>query len=157
MTRCNQWAGTATIIPLLRTASHERAKQLPDHGAGQPGAQMRQWLSAESGAATVVVAFSLAVLALSASVLVASGALVERQVLASAADAAALAAADTAVGFVSGVPCERAEQTAVRNHATMVDCTVEGFEVRVTVSRQVMGMPIRSSARAAPAPHASQM
>lgn len=65
-----------------------------------------------------------------------------------AADAAALAATDALFGFASGEPCERAAQLATLNRVTLDSCALSQVSVRVTVSRQVAGIQLVSSARA---------
>lgn len=67
-----------------------------------------------------------------------------------AADAAALAAADTASGAVAGVPCDRAAETARLNDAVLVDCDLEGLVASVSVRRSVGVLDVRSRARAGP-------
>ncbi|MCP2371188.1 secretion/DNA translocation related TadE-like protein [Agromyces terreus] len=71
---------------------------------------------------------------------------------AAAADAAALAAADTLSGAVVGVPCEAAERVAARNGARLVVCSVDGpvSEVSVAVRGRVPGVEPVASARAGP-------
>ncbi len=58
------------------------------------------------------------------------------------ADAAALAAADTALGVISGVPCERATSVAAAMGATVERCVVTGLTatVRVRVLAGVVGV-----------------
>jgi secretion/DNA translocation related TadE-like protein len=67
-----------------------------------------------------------------------------------AADAAALAAADTASGAVGGVPCEAAAAAAALNGASVVACVVDGLIASVTVSRSVAGFHMVARARAGP-------
>lgn len=88
---------------------------------------------------TVLVVPLLAVLALGQSVQ-------------NAADAAALAAADTASGAVSGVPCTAADAAAGLNGASVVSCAVDGLIASVTVARSALGFDFSSSARAGPPP-----
>ncbi len=68
----------------------------------------------------------------------------------SAADAAALAAADTASGAVAGVPCEAAATAAALNGASVVSCAVDGLIASVTVARAFIGFDLASRARAGP-------
>ena len=72
-----------------------------------------------------------------------------------AADAAALAAADTASGAVSGVPCTAAAEAARLNGASVVSCAVDGLIASVTVARSALGFDLTSSARAGPPPAAN--
>ena len=67
-----------------------------------------------------------------------------------AADASALAGADTAAGLVSGVPCELARRAADLNTARLVECAVDGLVVTVTVTRNAGGFVLSSRARAGP-------
>ncbi|TFD43731.1 helicase [Cryobacterium sp. TMT1-2-1] len=67
-----------------------------------------------------------------------------------AADAAALAAADTASGAVAGFPCTAAAEAAALNGASVVTCTLDGLISSVTVARTVAGFALTSSARAGP-------
>lgn len=79
-----------------------------------------------------------------------SAAAVAGQRLAGAADAAALAAADAASGAATGVPCERAEQTAAAWGAGVVECGLDGLVATVTVTVHLGPVAARASARAGP-------
>ncbi|BDI21530.1 hypothetical protein L3i23_03060 [Herbiconiux sp. L3-i23] len=70
--------------------------------------------------------------------------------LAVTADAAALAAADTASGAVPGVPCEAAEAVARLGGARLVECDVESAIAAVTLSASVLGMELDAPSRAGP-------
>ncbi len=78
-----------------------------------------------------------------------------RQVAAGAADAAALAAADTALGFTTGDPCAVASRAAQLNGATLESCAIDGLVATVQVSVNVMGLPAIARAKAGPDPHQS--
>jgi secretion/DNA translocation related TadE-like protein len=91
-----------------------------------------------------------AVAVLTAVAVPASGALAARQAVAGAADAAALAAADTAMGVVSGDPCARAAEVAAANDAELTACEVDGYVVTVAVSRRFGGFAVGASATAGP-------
>ena len=78
-------------------------------------------------------------------------ALAARHSVAAAADAAALAAADTASGLVAGHPCETAERVAAANGASLSACEVDGLVATVTVGRGILGLALRESATAGPA------
>ena len=67
-----------------------------------------------------------------------------------AADAAALAAADTASGAVAGIPCESAMEAASLNGASLGACAVDGLIASVTVNRSVGVFDLSSTARAGP-------
>ncbi len=67
-----------------------------------------------------------------------------------AADAAALAAADVAIGIVPGIPCEAAASVARVNHAMVTGCQVDGVIVTVRVSVAILGLPVSATATAGP-------
>jgi secretion/DNA translocation related TadE-like protein len=67
-----------------------------------------------------------------------------------AADAAALAAADTASGAIAGFPCEAAAQAATLNGATVSSCTVGGLVADINVERAAGPFVLRSRSRAGP-------
>jgi len=81
-----------------------------------------------------------------------SAAAVSSQRLAGAADAAALAAADTASGAVSGDPCGRAGEIAAASGASLEACAVDGLIATVTVSGPFGALAVTASARAGPPP-----
>lgn len=74
--------------------------------------------------------------------------LASREALHGAADASALAAADTLFGLVDGDPCARAAALAEHNGASLTFCEVQETAVTVRVERRLLGMPVGSSARA---------
>ncbi|WP_313814105.1 Rv3654c family TadE-like protein [Glutamicibacter sp.] len=91
---------------------------------------------AQRGSSTVAVAGIVAtVLLLAAAVLGFSAAGRATMQAGTAADLAALAAADTARGLRSGDPCGTAAQVAGANHAELSSCRIEadGTTVRVAV------------------------
>lgn len=77
---------------------------------------------------------------------------------ASAADLAALAAADAARGLAPGEPCDVASRTAHANRAVLRECVVDGETVTVAVAPQ--GGPVKITperrSRAGPPPHPSR-
>ncbi len=73
-----------------------------------------------------------------------------RQLAANAADAAALAAADTAMGAVPGEPCGNAGRVAAAGGADLLECRVEGVVATVLVARSVLGGAARAAATAGP-------
>ena len=77
-------------------------------------------------------------------------ALAVKQSVAAAADAAALAAADVAVGRAPGYPCEVATGVAAANGASVVACELDGLVATVTVARPLLGVPISARATAGP-------
>jgi secretion/DNA translocation related TadE-like protein len=77
-------------------------------------------------------------------------ALAARQRVIAAADAGALAAADTAVGIHPGIPCEVAAEVVAAHGARLARCVVDGVVATVTVSATVAGVTVEASARAGP-------
>lgn len=86
--------------------------------------------------------------ALAMGVAAAGGAAVTAQRVSASADAAALAAADSALGFAPGAPCENAARVAEQNRTTLAECDVAGTTARVTVHGSYAGMAISVTARA---------
>jgi hypothetical protein len=80
-----------------------------------------------------------------------------RQAVSGAADAAALAAADTRAGVVSGYPCEIAEAIAQLNKARLVLCELDGLIATVAVSRTILGVEVVVFATAGPPASAGPM
>ena len=78
----------------------------------------------------------------------AGGAAVTAQRMSAAADAAALAGADTAAGFASGEPCDAAAHVAAAHGATVADCGVVGTTVSVRVYAVFAGFDVSAAARA---------
>jgi secretion/DNA translocation related TadE-like protein len=121
-----------------------------DDTANAPGAAGKE---AERGAGSIL---ALAVLAatvlLTTFVVLVLGLLTVGRSVASAADAAALAAADTASGAIAGYPCEAAQAVASLNGTAVTRCTVTGLIASVSVGRRVQGIDIVASARAGPPP-----
>jgi secretion/DNA translocation related TadE-like protein len=107
----------------------------------------------ESGAGTVLAAGVAAAVVVLFGVLAVVGVVLEthRRVV-SVADAAALAAADTALGNATGVPCDRAAAMTVGAALRLDACDQHGTLVRVRVSTAVLGVPLASSAVAGPDP-----
>lgn len=75
-----------------------------------------------------------------------------RQAVAGAADAAALAAADTASGLLPGYPCEAAAAAVAANGAGLASCDLDGLVVTVTATRSVLGFAVSARATAGPPP-----
>lgn len=74
------------------------------------------------------------------------------QRIAAAADAGALAAADSASGAVPGVPCDRAAEVADAFGAAVDACAVEELVATVTVSLRLGPLTAHATARAGPPP-----
>lgn len=68
------------------------------------------------------------------------------------ADAAALAAADTASGFATGAPCERARELVERAGFALSGCRLDGLVATVEVSATAGVLPVVARARAGPPP-----
>ncbi|TFD49303.1 hypothetical protein E3T55_11500 [Cryobacterium frigoriphilum] len=120
-----------------------------EHGAGEHGAGER----GERGAGSMLMLGILASVVLLTLVTVPLlGLLAVGQGVQNAADAAALAAADTVSGAVSGFPCEAADEAARLNGASVTACNVEGLIVTVSVNRDYLGFRISARARAGPPP-----
>lgn len=81
-----------------------------------------------------------------------SSALATRHRVSTAADAAALAAADVVLGVVPGDPCATASELARSHRATLVDCRIEGAHAYVTAEGGFAGIAVRASAHAGPPP-----
>lgn len=105
----------------------------------------------ERGSGTVLALATVGLLVgLTAGVLTVAGAHVAHRRTAAAADAAALAAADTAVGRVPGEPCGAAAKVAEATGATVERCELEEVVATVTVSVDYLGFRTSASARAGP-------
>lgn len=105
----------------------------------------------DRGSGTILtIAIVACIVALTAMTIPLYSALVLRQAVAGAADAAALAAADAAVGIVAGFPCEVAGRVAAANGAALDACEVDGLIVTVVTSRSMLGIPVTAAATAGP-------
>ncbi|MGO1538785.1 MAG: Rv3654c family TadE-like protein [Leucobacter sp.] len=102
--------------------------------------------------APVVTACSIVALALGLPVLAAGMHLEARHRIAGAADAAALAAADAAAGWVNGTPCEIAGGVAAAANAHLAQCDVDEATAtaRVSVREWTPLGPVEIRARAGP-------
>jgi secretion/DNA translocation related TadE-like protein len=110
----------------------------------------------ELGAGSVLgLAITLGISTLAIGGLTAYAALPQRNVLQSAADSAALTAANAVSGRIQGYPCDLASQAAELNGAELVSCDLQGLEVTVQVSGTVLGIAVSIASRAGPPPHYS--
>lgn len=75
---------------------------------------------------------------------------ISRSRVSAAADAAALAAADTASGRASGVPCEQASRVASAHHARLTGCRLDGPVATVTVAAPAPLVEASATATAGP-------
>jgi secretion/DNA translocation related TadE-like protein len=96
------------------------------------------------------IAVLAAVVGITLVVLPLYGAFAARQAVSGAADAAALAAADTRAGVVSGYPCELAQAIAELNATRLVNCELDGLVATVAVSRMILGIDVVVFATAGP-------
>jgi secretion/DNA translocation related TadE-like protein len=107
----------------------------------------------ERGSSSILVVGVLAgLLCLTASLLAVDAALVVRQRVANAADAAALAAADAASGALPGAPCVVAATAARLGGVGLGACDVSPPYAEITAESRVLGIPVRVAARAGPPP-----
>ncbi|GAB3616206.1 hypothetical protein GCM10027416_07630 [Okibacterium endophyticum] len=112
----------------------------------------------EGSGSVLMVSVMAATMLLAGIALPFNAALTARQQVSNAADAAALAAADTASGYVAGSPCPNAAEGARLNGAALTTCTIggsgraEGLEATVVVERIVIGIAVRATAKAGPPP-----
>jgi secretion/DNA translocation related TadE-like protein len=100
------------------------------------------------GVLALAVVAMLAVLTVSAVAV--GAALVQRQRVIAAADAGALAAADTALGIHPGIPCGVAAEVVEALEASLVACEVEGVVATVSASARIAGVIVTAQARAGP-------
>jgi secretion/DNA translocation related TadE-like protein len=111
----------------------------------------RRLVRAEHGSGGVLALAALAMLAVLAVAVTGVGAaLAQRQRVIAAADAGALAAADTALGIHPGIPCEEAARVVEVHGVHLVACDVEGVVATITVSARVAGVLVTAEARAGP-------
>src|SRR5690554_7901559 len=105
----------------------------------------------ERGAGSIlVVAILAAVIGVTALALPLYSVLVVKRAIGGAADAAALAAADVAVGRAAGVTCEVAARVAEANGAVLTACQPDGLVVTVRVEARAAGFTITAIATAGP-------
>jgi secretion/DNA translocation related TadE-like protein len=90
----------------------------------------------------------LTVVALAAAVM--GAALAARQRVIAAADAGALAAADTALGIHPGIPCRVAAEVVAAHESSLVSCEIDGVVATVAVSTTIVGIEVTVRARAGP-------
>lgn len=108
-------------------------------------------MKAETGSGGVLAIAMLAMLAVLTLAAVGVGAaLAQRQRVIAAADAGALAVADTALGIHPGIPCEEAAAVVEAHGVALVACEVEGVVATITVSARVAGVLVTAEARAGP-------
>ncbi|WP_298227243.1 Rv3654c family TadE-like protein, partial [Gryllotalpicola sp.] len=101
------------------------------------------------GSVLGIAVVAAAVLAAAAAIPVA-GAFVAKARADSAADAAALAAADTLSGRIPGYPCEQARHLAELDATSLTSCGISGLIATVAVETRYAGLTITARARAGP-------
>ena len=112
---------------------------------------VRAKLRQERGSGSLLtVAIGGAVVALTALAVPLLAILDAGQAVHNAADAAALAAADSASGAVAGIPCEAASVAAMINGGELSSCALDGLIASVTVRRSAGVFSMSSTARAGP-------
>lgn len=105
----------------------------------------------ENGAGSIlVVAILAAVLGLSALSIPLYSVLVAKNLAGGAADAAALAAADVAIGRAAGEPCPTAARIADANGTSLAACQPDGLVITVRVETVVHGFIVGAAASAGP-------
>jgi secretion/DNA translocation related TadE-like protein len=105
----------------------------------------------DTGSGSILAVAILAATVLLASVAVpAVGLLAGQQLVQNAADAAALAAADTLSGRTSGYPCPNAARAAELDGARLDSCELDGSVAVVAVSRARLAITLTARARAGP-------
>jgi secretion/DNA translocation related TadE-like protein len=110
-----------------------------------------RWRSDERGAGSLLAVGIVAALAVAITVLLPFVLAVPvKHRVKDAADAAALAAADAAVGLVPGVPCDLAAAVAEGNRASVLACRVDGLVATVTTGVTLLGIPITATSTAGP-------
>ncbi|MDF2579974.1 MAG: helicase [Microbacterium sp.] len=100
------------------------------------------------------VATAVGVLAVTATVAagcaLAGAAAIQSARVSAVADTAALAAADTALGFAGGVPCDRAAQVVARSGHALAACEMDGVVATVLVESTAGVFAIQARSRAGP-------
>lgn len=105
----------------------------------------------EDGSGGVLAIAAVAMLAVLALAGVGVGsALAARQRVIAAADAGALAAADTALGIHPGVPCDEAARVVTAHDVALSACEIEGVVATVAVSATIAGVVVTARSRAGP-------
>jgi secretion/DNA translocation related TadE-like protein len=108
-------------------------------------------LGGDRGSGSVLAVGLIAAIAVLTAVLVPLySALATRSSVGVAADAAALAAADVAVGIAPGIPCETARRVVSAQGAALTSCAVDGLIVTVVASRRILGVDVVAAATAGP-------
>ncbi|TQL48739.1 secretion/DNA translocation related TadE-like protein [Homoserinimonas aerilata] len=102
-----------------------------------------------AGSVLVVAIISAVLLLMLASAPLYRG-LMLKGLAATAADAAALAAADVAIGIVPGIACDSAASVASANGAVLQECSLDGLVATVSVTVSAGGLGAAATATAGP-------
>lgn len=105
----------------------------------------------DAGSGSILaIAVIASVVALTTMLMPLAQVLVVKQRVVAAADAAALAAADTASGAIAGFPCDAAKRTARLNGARLDRCEIDDLIASVSTGSTYWGLDITVLARAGP-------
>jgi secretion/DNA translocation related TadE-like protein len=105
----------------------------------------------EEGAGSVLAVGIVAVVVAAAGLVMPLAVVLDaRQRAAAAADASALAASDTALGWSPGQPCAAADRVAAATGVQVTRCVVRETTVRVETAAEALGFPIAAAAVAGP-------
>lgn len=110
------------------------------------------WRSGRGSGSVLALTMILAILSVSLALVAVGAATGVRQRVIAAADSAALAAADTALGATPGSPCANAERVAIAHGASLGRCDVDGLVVTVETRATFAGFPVHARSRAGPPP-----
>lgn len=113
---------------------------------------MRPFRDDTGSGSVLAIAVIAALLMMAALLMTLVTALSARHQLQGAAEAAALAGADVAAGFLGGYPCLAAARVAAGNGVELADCDVADAIVSVQAHRVVLGVDVTVAARAGPGP-----
>lgn len=120
-------------------------------GSNRPLGARRRGPGCDAGSGSVLaIAVIASVVAVTLMLVPLTQALVLKQRVVAAADAAALAAADTASGALAGFPCAAAEKAARLNGARVGRCEIDGLIATVSAVSSYWGLNISVLARAGP-------
>lgn len=114
----------------------------------RPGVSL--WRGERGAGSVLAVAVLGAMMLAGGATVLGLGALAAQQGVQSAADAAALAAADTLSGRAAGYPCDNAARAAALDQASVTRCDTDGLVAVVAVSRGWSRLELSARARAGP-------
>ncbi len=129
--RCKNWAGKGVKEVCL-------GRRLLAHACG-----------GERGSGTFLALATLVLVVGAATPLIfGANQAFEAELLDTAAELAAMSAADSLSGFLTGHPCEVAAEVARQNRVNLDECRIVGFDTTITVSAKSIGMVHFASATA---------